>query len=65
MQLELKTQTYVPSKPLSNHQNLTLSTSMEDLNSQEEGEIKAYSKTCLKWPLKKKTKNWFSRPIIT
>ena len=23
-----------------------------------------YSKTCLKRPLKKKTKNWFSRPII-
>ena len=23
-----------------------------------------YSKTCLKWPLKKKTKNWFSRPIM-
>ena len=23
-----------------------------------------YSKTCLKQPLKKKTKNWFSRPII-
>ena len=21
-----------------------------------------YSKTCLKWPLKKKTQNWFSRP---
>ena len=25
---------------------------------------KVYSKTCRKWPLKKKTKNWFSRPII-
>ena len=24
-----------------------------------------YSKTCLKRPLKKKTKDWFSRPIIT
>ena len=24
-----------------------------------------YSKTCLKWPLKKKTKSWFSMPIIT
>ena len=24
-----------------------------------------YSKTCLKLPLKKKTKNWFSRQIIT
>ena len=24
-----------------------------------------YSKTCLKWPLKEKTKNWFSRPILT
>ena len=24
-----------------------------------------YSKTCLKRPLKNKTKNWFSRPIIT
>ena len=24
-----------------------------------------YSKTCLRRPLKKKTKNWFSRPIIT
>ena len=23
-----------------------------------------YSKTCLKGPLKNKTKNWFSRPII-
>ena len=23
----------------------------------------AYSKTCLKWPLKKKTKNWFSRSL--
>ena len=23
-----------------------------------------YSKTCLKRPLKKKTKNWFSRPLI-
>ena len=23
-----------------------------------------YSKTCLKWPLKKKSKNWFSRLII-
>ena len=23
-----------------------------------------YRKTCLKQPLKKKTKNWFSRPII-
>ena len=23
-----------------------------------------YSKTCLKGPLQKKTKNWFSRPII-
>ena len=26
--------------------------------------ISLYSKTCLKRPLKKKTKNWFSRPII-
>ena len=26
--------------------------------------IFVYSKTCLKRPLKKKTKNWFSRPII-
>ena len=24
-----------------------------------------YSKTCVKGPLKKKTKNWFSKPIIT
>ena len=26
--------------------------------------IKNCSKTCIKWPLKKKTKNWFSKPII-
>ena len=25
----------------------------------------AYSKTCLKRPIKKKTKNWFSKPIIS
>ena len=27
--------------------------------------LQVYSKICLKWPLKKKTKNWFSRLIIT
>ena len=27
--------------------------------------LKRCSKTCLKRPLEKKTKNWFSRPIIT
>ena len=26
--------------------------------------LKLYSKTCLKLPLKKKTKTWISRPII-
>ena len=26
--------------------------------------IYIYSKTCVKWPLFKKTENWFSRPIF-
>ena len=29
-----------------------------------DGQADMYSKTCLKQPLKKKTKSWFSRPII-
>ena len=27
--------------------------------------FRLFSKTCYKQPLKRKTKNWFSRPIIT
>ena len=27
-------------------------------------DVNAYSKTCLKWPLKKNTKNCFLKPII-
>ena len=32
-------------------------------NSVDPNEI-TYSKTCLKWPLKQNTKNWFSTPVI-
>ena len=33
-------------------------------NFEKKNQMIRYSKTCLKQPLKKKTKNWFSRPII-
>ena len=36
----------------------------EDLCESEKKVNFLYSKTCLKRPLKKKTKNWFSGPII-
>ena len=45
----------------------TLHTSVRtwlDLVPRVSSNIKIYSKTCLKQALKKKTKNWFSRPII-